>query len=407
MAEIYEADSVDTYFENALSEVRRYLAGFDGAMDLDENREVSAILKMHRLPPIPPIKKEDFEFEAASASTHSYEYPSVTLYLQMDSEPRRLRYNNMPVWGITSDVWIYNPVFRHLAVGGVPVDEAGQMRDYVVSYFDGLRQAVQAKQIWFKDQVRQLTRERIAEVKAEHKGILDTMESLGIGLRRRENAVEPIDVTVKKEIAVLREGPRDGDSIGEPELRSDALNSILGLIDRAGRGFERAPAAFASLNEEHLRDIILGYLNAVFEVPQVTGESFVVAGKTDILIQLPAGAIFICECKKWKGPDAFKQAIDQVFGYVTLRQTAALLVVFSSLKSLSDTVRRAETATAEHGSVVKPIASRDESHRCNRHTHPADPEKTIDLHQMFFWLPLHSDNKPPAVAGRHRSTQSR
>lgn len=91
---------------------------------------------------------------------------------------------------------------------------------------------------------------------------------------------------------------------------------------------ERSPEAFKSMNEEALRQHFLVQLNGQFE-GKATGETFNMSGKTDILLRDADRNVFIAECKFWKGPKAFKEAIDQLLGYTIWRDGKTAILVFN------------------------------------------------------------------------------
>lgn len=61
---------------------------------------------------------------------------------------------------------------------------------------------------------------------------------------------------------------------------------------------------------------------------KATGETFNRAGKTDILLREGDRNVFIAECKFWKGPKAFGEAIDQRLGYTMWRDSKTAILVF-------------------------------------------------------------------------------
>jgi len=108
---------------------------------------------------------------------------------------------------------------------------------------------------------------------------------------------------------------------------------------------EKSPKAFQTLQEEDLRYHFLVQLNGQYE-GQATGETFNLGGKTDILIQYEGRNLFIAECKFWYGPEKLKEAIDQLLGYLTWRDTKTAIIVFNKnidfnavLKQIPDIVK--------------------------------------------------------------------
>ena len=136
--------------------------------------------------------------------------------------------------------------------------------------------------------------------------------------------------------------------------------------------------------EESLRDILLTVLNNQFGA--ASGEAFSRRGKTDILIPYDGdtGAVFIAECKWWKGPAAFRKAIDQILGYLTWRDTHAALVVFVRAGS-PDAVEEKTVAELEaHGGYKRTF----DSHGRHLYTvaNATDPDR--ELHLALLIVPV-------------------
>jgi hypothetical protein len=152
---------------------------------------------------------------------------------------------------------------------------------------------------------------------------------LDIPLATRANA--PSIVPVKLEIrrpSALPVPPRSG-LAPEPGISDSTFEHILHFIRHQGRTFERTPATFSVHGEEDLRNIILAQLNGHFEGAAV-GESFRGKGKTDILIEEGSRAAFVGECKVWTGPAGLSDAIDQLLGYLTWRDSKSALLMFNT-----------------------------------------------------------------------------
>ena len=85
---------------------------------------------------------------------------------------------------------------------------------------------------------------------------------------------------------------------------------------------------FNKNDEEEIRDFIISTLGTHYE-NMVTGETFRKKGKTDILIIFDNKAAFIGECKIWHGIKKFSEAVDQLFGYSTWKDSKTALIVFN------------------------------------------------------------------------------
>ena len=95
---------------------------------------------------------------------------------------------------------------------------------------------------------------------------------------------------------------------------------ILSAIKHTASTFERTPSSYVSMGEEDLRNVLLASLNSTF-MGDATGETFRKHGKTDICIESENRAAFVAECKMWTGPKAVTNALTQMDGYLTWRET--------------------------------------------------------------------------------------
>ena len=58
-------------------------------------------------------------------------------------------------------------------------------------------------------------------------------------------------------------------------------------------------------------------------------------GKTDIYLDLSDGAVFIAECKIWRGPSVIVEAVKQILGYLTWKDAYGVIILFSRNKEFS------------------------------------------------------------------------
>jgi hypothetical protein len=214
----------------------------------------------------------------------------------------------------------------------------------------------------------------------------DALTNLGLQVRRRENAPETYKSPVtRRELPVRTVGtaPKDTEPI---PLSEEEYEHIIHVISNMGAVMERSPRAFVQMEEEDLRVHFLVQLNGQYE-GQATGETFNLAGKTDILIRLDGQNIFIAECKYWTGPKGFSQAIDQLLGYLTWRDTKAAIVLFNKRKSATNVLRQIPGILESHGSFVSHVDyGRANSLRCVL-KNLSDPEQTVLLTVILFNVP--------------------
>ncbi|HVE45125.1 MAG TPA: hypothetical protein VNA57_00055 [Acidimicrobiales bacterium] len=118
-----------------------------------------------------------------------------------------------------------------------------------------------------------------------------------------------------------------------PRLAPATFIEVQRIIRVWADGVERYPAAFGGLHEDRLSDLLAATLNA--SLPGANREVYSRGGKSDIFIRadvLSEGAgpakVFICECKWWSGRSNFSAHLEQLFGYLEAKDTAAVLVYF-------------------------------------------------------------------------------
>jgi len=157
----------------------------------------------------------------------------------------------------------------------------------------------------------------------------DRVAALGIPVKRREDAPKTYVVpTVQKKAAPKLPPASNAPFKPEPTWAMDQYEQALRIMQDMALVMERSPGAFKSMNEEALRQHFLVQLNGQFE-GKATGETFNMSGKTDILLREADRNVFIAECKFWKGPKAFNEAIDQLLGYATWRDGKTAILVFN------------------------------------------------------------------------------
>ena len=110
-------------------------------------------------------------------------------------------------------------------------------------------------------------------------------------------------------------------------------------------------------------------------------------GKTDLLLNWEGDNAFIGECKIWTGPAKLREAIDQLLGYVTWRDTKAALIVFIKKGTPSDVIRKARNEVEAHASFVRLKAEVSETRFDYVLQSPGDTERHIDLALIAVVIP--------------------
>lgn len=226
---------------------------------------------------------------------------------------------------------------------------------------------------------RQVITERHGELEKHS----DFLSGLTVPVKRREDAPRPISQPAieRKTRSPLTPKPEPvtGPALGE------FYEEILDVIRPMGRAMERAPEDFADREEERLRDHLLVALNAQYR-GAATGETFNHAGKTDLLLRVQDHNAFIGECKWWSGVKGMGEALEQLLGYSTWRDSRLALIFFVRAKDPTAIVEKARAALAERDEFDgwEPT-SHDRELRCHVRW-PDDPGRTAILSVLFFHL---------------------
>ena len=172
----------------------------------------------------------------------------------------------------------------------------------------------------------------------------------------------------------------------EPTLDEKEYQHILEIMRSMSLVIERNPASFASLNEESIRDHFLLQLNGHYE-GGATGETFNASGKTDILIRESNKNVFIAECKFWRGNKVFVEAVNQLLGYLTWRDSKCALVIFNRTKdsnSVRNKMHEAMESLPEHRKTVFHNSEGDSRYILIKES---DPGKEIIVTTQLYDIP--------------------
>jgi hypothetical protein len=172
---------------------------------------------------------------------------------------------------------------------------------------------------------------------------------------------------------------------GQGPDMAEFYEHILELIRAVGRGMERSPGSFENADEGTLRDHMLVTLNTHY-LGRTYAEAFNRSGKTDILIRIHDRNAFIGECKWWKGSAKFHEAVVQLFGYTTWRDSRLALIFYVKEKNLTSIVEKARAELQGRPEFVSWEQSPpDGEFRC-RVRWPDDPDRQATLTVLFFHI---------------------
>ncbi len=118
-----------------------------------------------------------------------------------------------------------------------------------------------------------------------------------------------------------------------PHLAKATFTDTLRTVRRWADAVERYPAAFASLDEDRLSDLLATTLNAA--LPGAQREVYRRGGRSDIFISADVlqdntgpEKVFIAESKWWDGPQKALEALEQLLRYLNTNDTACVLIFF-------------------------------------------------------------------------------
>jgi hypothetical protein len=235
-------------------------------------------------------------------------------------------------------------------------------------------------------------RRALAHKRKQAESTSRAIASLGIPVRKRG---EPLKYTIpakRKPSPVARPRVATEKYAPEPELPAAEFDFILGVIKSMALVMERDPASFAQMDEPAIRTHFLLQLNGHYE-GGATGETFNAAGKTDILIRVQDRNVFIAECKFWDGPKSFSDAVDQLLGYLSWRDSKCALLIFNQRRDTSAVqakMHEVMTSRAEFRKTAKEPADGEARYVFVK---PSDPGREIHICTMLFDVPSGAASK--------------
>lgn len=144
-----------------------------------------------------------------------------------------------------------------------------------------------------------------------------------------------------------------------PTMAETVYQEILKVINTTGKSIERYPKTIENQDEETIREHFLTQLSSSFTSFSSTGESFNHKGKTDIMIKHGNDVLFVAECKIWKGAKMLNEAINQLLGYLTWRDSKTALLIFNKDTAIQTVIQSIQESIPNHSNFVKQIGQRD------------------------------------------------
>ncbi len=220
-----------------------------------------------------------------------------------------------------------------------------------------------------------------------------TVARLGIPLKRNGSELSLTLPVSRRRRPVTLPAPSPDLYRPEPVLLEAEYEYILSVIRNMAVTMERAPKAFAHLNEEAIRQHFLVQLNGHF-CGTATGETFNANGKTDILIRYGNRNVFIAECKFWRGPSGFSDTISQLLGYLSWRDSKAALLIFHRNQTnqkdedqITAVGKKMHERMTTHPGYRKTLSVSANGEGRYVFTKDSDEDRAITIATMLFMIP--------------------
>jgi hypothetical protein len=266
----------------------------------------------------------------------------------------------------------------------------------IARVFSGWRDEAEKQLNWhrggwanFDDEVRQTAKSTISNCRARAIELRDAANEaaalLGLRVRVREDDPQTfVAPAIRKKIEVsLPRTSQKKVSPPDPSLARKIYDDIVRVLVGAGTTLERSGAALRSQDEETLRDILMLPLNSHFE-GLTHGEAFNKEGKTDIIVRFEQATLFVAECKVWGGPKVLSDAIDQLFKYLTWKDSKAAIIVFNRNVDFTNVLAKCLEAAKAHPQFGGLVGELSENVWELQFKLPSDAKRLITVTLMAF-----------------------
>jgi len=243
----------------------------------------------------------------------------------------------------------------------------------------------------FNQELPALIQQKLNERKQSAEKNSSIIQSFTIPIKKRDDIPTTYAIPEIRRKPSIIESSKIKTFTPDPALATEEYESILSIIKDMALAMERSPSTFTKLTEEEIRNFFLILLNGHYQ-GSATGETFNGIGKTDILIRHKNANAFIAECKFWNGQKKMLEAIDQLLGYVTWRDTKTAILLFNKQPDLSvvamkanETIKQQKNFKAEYKLNSEELKN-NETTFAYKFVHPSDPDKIIYLTLMAFQI---------------------
>lgn len=321
--------------------------------------------------------------------THVIDEQRFRLRIPISPHPQRAEYfqcGPSTTWAFGSEPdWKFEKDFLIHEVEAT--DQAVQKGIEAVRFWLGGRNKdIEQGNATLREPIRRVWEEKRKQLEQQHGEVQAVLNRLNIPLHQDASAKAKLIEIKPRQLRTAIEKPTPRAPKPEPTLKRDEVIVLLDFIEQYTRQFEVAPKTYAKMDEEELRDLLVGMMNANYP-GATTGETFSKLGRTDISLRVDCGHVLVCECKFWSGAKAYGGALEQLFGYLTWRQNYGVLIHFCKLKNMTKAVSEAKKAISEHPTFTAgTLHDHSDTRLTSRHVHPQDADKSVEIHHLFVDL---------------------
>jgi hypothetical protein len=395
---MWTGPTFQTYYDNIHRVVGKKLDEEDSAylLQVDFDEYLNFLVNEARWEPLlwdesqmtvePFVTKVQRRDEFRDGQTYQVEVQRFRLRIPISPHPNRADYfkfgpskwwGSEPEWEFEGDVLIHE----------VEATEQGVKKgiEKIRFWLGNRNKEIEESNKQLEDRIRPVWEAKRKQLEERQNTTEALLHKLNIPLHQDPNSkVKPIEIKPRL-IRTIMEKPKPTSKAEAALDRSDVM-SLVDFIEQYTRQFEVAPRTYQKMGEEELRDLLVGMMNANYP-GSATGETFSKLGRTDISLRVDSGHVLICECKFWSGANAYKDAIDQLFRYLTWRQNYSVLIHFCKLKDMTAAISEGKRAVTEHSSFTTgTLQGKSETRFTSRHAHPQDANKLVEILHLFVDL---------------------
>ncbi|MBQ9678825.1 MAG: hypothetical protein IJV44_11885 [Prevotella sp.] len=305
---------------------------------------------------------------------------------QGDSELLRFRPNPFSLSAWSNFTISYDSVYVDI----LDINEdANEVKRECDSYVNTLREMMNSLEKNYSsinkimpDHIRSMFTIRKKQIQKEHKELVD----IGIPIKGQMQQNTYTVPTVQRRFKPVPGPTKTIIEPPTPTMADKEYQDILSALNTIGRNLERFPNTHKGKDEESIRDLFLVQLATSFTAYTSTGEAFNHKGKTDLMVKNGDDILFIAECKFWKGARVFIDAISQLLGYLTWRDTKTALLVFNRDVGMTTALQSIENASSKHPNYLSGKKNGDARFDCVFHL---NEDKNQQVKMAIFVFDFH------------------